>query len=241
MYRIFAYCGSRNPQSRTLQAIVLIQQWLSSLQDSIDTQISWTICTPKDLRILPSDGTAREFSTGVDRQELLGIDDSGRLKTMIEHCDYLILGSPTYGHNVSGDMKIVMDRLCYWSHLFYLSGKPGMPLVSASTNGYLKVGDMLERFMDSLGIVRDPTAYNTYGMPFENNEAQGAARHILAALTSHEASVPNGYQEELFRSYKRSYIRRDEQNAEYRYWKKHRMFDCDSLAEYFASLPQVEH
>lgn len=79
------------------------------------------------------------------------------------------------------------------------------------------------------------------GMPFENNEAQGAARHILAALTSHEASMPNGYQEELFRSYKRSYIRRDEQNAEYRYWKKHRMFDCDSLAEYFASLPQVEH
>lgn len=159
---------------------------------------------------------------------------------MIEHCDYLILGSPTYGHNVSGDMKIVMDRLCYWSHLFYLSGKPGMPLVSASTNGYLKVGDMLERFMDSLGIVRDPTAYNTYGMPFENNEAQGAARHILSALTSHEASMPNGYQEELFRSYKRSYIRRDEQNAEYRYWKKHRMFDCDSMAEYFASLPQVE-
>lgn len=103
---------------------------------------------------------------------------------MIEHCDYLILGSPTYGHNVSGDMKIVMDRLCYWSHLFYLSGKPGMPLVSASTNGYLKVGDMLERFMDSLGIVRDPTAYNTYGMPFENNEAQGAARHILAAYVA---------------------------------------------------------
>ncbi len=156
MTSMVAYVASRNPQSQTLRSVRLIQDAVSA---NIDAE--WTILTPNDTTILPSDGTASEFSTGVDHIELNGLDDSARVKKAIERCDYLILGSPTYGHNVSGDMKILMDRLTYWGHLFHLAGKPGMAMVSATTNGFLEVGELMERFMESLGIIIDETAYHT--------------------------------------------------------------------------------
>ena len=145
MTSMVAYVASRNPQSQTLRSVRLIQDAVSA---NIDAE--WTILTPNDTTILPSDGTASEFSTGVDHIELNGLDDSARVKKAIERCDYLILGSPTYGHNVSGDMKILMDRLTYWGHLFHLAGKPGMAMVSATTNGFLEVGELMERMASCL-------------------------------------------------------------------------------------------
>ena len=96
MTSMVAYVASRNPQSQTLRSVRLIQDAVSA---NIDAE--WTILTPNDTTILPSDGTASEFSTGVDHIELNGLDDSARVKKAIERCDYLILGSPTYGQWVA--------------------------------------------------------------------------------------------------------------------------------------------
>lgn len=175
MTSMVAYVASRNPQSQTLRSVRLIQDAVSA---NIDAE--WTILTPNDTTILPSDGTASEFSTGVDHIELNGLDDSARVKKAIERCDYLILGSPTYGHNVSGDMKILMDRLTYWGHLFHLAGKPGMAMVSATTNGFLEVGELMERFMESLGIIIDETAYHTTFTPFDEAMADQTRRGYRA-------------------------------------------------------------
>ena len=87
MTSMVAYVASRNPQSQTLRSVRLIQDAVSA---NIDAE--WTILTPNDTTILPSDGTASEFSTGVDHIELNGLDDSARVKKAIERCDYLILG-----------------------------------------------------------------------------------------------------------------------------------------------------
>ena len=207
MTSMVAYVASRNPQSQTLRSVRLIQDAVSG---NIDAK--WTILTPNDTTILPSDGTASEFSTGVDHIELNGLDDSARVKKAIERCDYLILGSPTYGHNVSGDMKILMDRLTYWGHLFHLAGKPGMAMVSATTNGFLEVGELMERFMESLGIIIDETAYHTTFTPFDEAMADQTAAAIVRALnTLRDGVVPetSERQELAFQSYKRDYARRD--------------------------------
>ena len=71
MTSMVAYVASRNPQSQTLRSVRLIQDAVSA---NIDAE--WTILTPNDTTILPSDGTASEFSTGVDHIELNGLDDS---------------------------------------------------------------------------------------------------------------------------------------------------------------------
>ena len=214
MTSMVAYVASRNPQSQTLRSVRLIQDAVSA---NIDAE--WTILTPNDTTILPSDGTASEFSTGVDHIELNGLDDSARVKKAIERCDYLILGSPTYGHNVSGDMKILMDRLTYWGHLFHLAGKPGMAMVSATTNGFLEVGELMERFMESLGIIIDETAYHTTFTPFDEAMADQTAAAIVRALnTLRDGVVPetSERQELAFQSYKRDSARRDGSAAESR-------------------------
>lgn len=238
MFRILAYCGSRNPESRTLQAITLIREQLT---DIAADATQWTILTPQDLTILPSDGTAHEFFTGIDHIERSGKDDSGRIKRLMEGCDYLVLGSPTYGHNVSGDLKILMDRLTYWGHLFRLANKPGMAVVAASTNGFLKVGGMLEQFLDTLGVVHDPTVYTTFPDPLDARRARQTASRIWSALNRADHVLhANERQEAMFQSYQRQYIERPDEDAEHRYWQEHGMFDCNTLQEYFRLVAQRE-
>jgi multimeric flavodoxin WrbA len=203
-------------------------------------RIKAIILTPKNTKILPSDGTAQEFFTGVDRIALSGDDDSEEVKAMICKSDYLILGSPTYGHNVSGDMKILMDRLTYWGHLFYLANKPGMAFVSATTNGFLQVGTMLEEFLDALGVVHDETQYNTTTMPFDDEAAHLAAGIIWDSLHRDPSTrVPNERQESVFQAYKMLYSSRNGKDAESRYWEELGMFDCANLKEFFKKITPV--
>ena len=181
------------------------------------------------------------FFTGVDHVEMSGRDDSTRIKKSIEQCDYLILGSPTYGHNVSDDMKILMDRLTYWSHLFYLAGKPGMAIVSATTNGFLEVGELMERFMESLGVIIDETAYHTTFTPFDEVMADRIAAVIAQTLNESwggAVSKTSEGQELAFQSYKRDCARRDGNDAESRYWREHGMFDCAMFHEYVETLKE---
>lgn len=231
MVNIVAYVGSRNPMSSTLRSVKLTKQSLDS-----EFTADWTILTPNDIKILPVDGTGREFTEGIDYVEEARIDDSHRLKELFKSCDYLILGSPTYGHNVSGDMKIVMDRLTYWGHLFYLAPKPGMAFVSATTNGFLKVGSLLELFMENLGIVISPTVYNTTSTPFDQKKAIETANTILSAGKdgiNGKMLEPSVRQEAAFQMLSSTYSRRDSNDCEAKYWREHGFMKCESLNDYF--------
>ncbi|WP_288439420.1 flavodoxin family protein [uncultured Bifidobacterium sp.] len=238
MTHIVAYIGSRNPHSQTVRAVKQTKAALDRILPA-----TWSILTPLDMTILPSDGTADEFYTGVDHIAESGDDDSSALKQLIETCDYLILGTPTYGHNVSGDMKILMDRLTYWAHLIRLSNKPGMAFVSATTNGFLEVGALMEQFMESLGVVIGETAYHTTAAPFDEAAAQNVAHRIaevIANLHTQPVLTPSERQEQMFRAYRRMYRRRDEGDCEARYWRERGMLDCDTLQEYFAQVARQE-
>lgn len=233
---IVAYVGSRNPNSRTLQAVNLVREALDAIED---LDVRWTILTPHDVRVLPVDGTAREFFTGVDHVERSGQDDSARLKQLLEDCDYVMFGSPTYGHNVSGDLKNVMDRLTYWGHLYHLAGKPGMAFVSATTNGFTKVGALVEGFMETLGIVVGATAYNTTNDVFDEDAAAEVAEEVADALRARKAGqvlAPSASQRAAFGQYQQLYAARTAENYETRYWRDHGMFECSTLDEYFARV-----
>lgn len=239
MTHIVAYIGSRNPRSQTVRAV---RQTKAALDRILP--VTWSILTPHDMTILPSDGTADEFFTGVDHIAESGDDDSSTMKRLIETCDYLILGTPTYGHNVSGDMKILMDRLTYWTHLIRLSNKPGMAFVSATTNGFLEVGVLMEQFMESLGVVIGETAYHTTAAPFDETSAENVAHRISEVITNLRTQpvlTPSERQEQMFRAYRRMYRRRADDDYEARYWHEHGMLDCATMQEYFARVAQQEH
>ena len=122
-----------------------------------------------------------------------------------------------------------------------------MAMVSATTNGFLEVGELMERFMESLGIIIDETAYHTTFTPFDEAMANQTAAAIVRALnTLRDGVVPetSERQELAFQSYKRDYARRDGSDAESRYWRERGMFDCATFHEYVETrrkLPESVH
>lgn len=51
------------------------------------------------------------------------LDNMPEIKRKLLECDGLILASPVYAGTVSGDMKILIDRLSGWLHTMPLIGK----------------------------------------------------------------------------------------------------------------------
>lgn len=82
---------------------------LHSVADNIDashTDIHWY--NVNDMHIHPCIGCMKCRSTG---RCVLPEDDAHRLAEDIESCSGIILGSPVYWGNISGQMKVVLDRL----------------------------------------------------------------------------------------------------------------------------------
>lgn len=82
-------------------------------------------------------------------------DDMGRLVEKMRACDALVLGSPVYFGNVTGRLKVFMDRT-RWLHMRenLLEGKLGAVVTHAGLrNGGQEMTHMiLERFLGSHGF-----------------------------------------------------------------------------------------
>lgn len=93
-------------------------------------------------------------------------DDFQQIVSKLVESDGIILGSPTYWYNVSGDMKIFLDR-CYslivfskgnrdlWISLFEDKGKCGIPVAICEQHHESMMGytfDTLKRVMEDLDI-----------------------------------------------------------------------------------------
>ena len=68
---------------------------------------SLTVC---DLRVRPCTGCMRCRSLG---RCVLPEDDAHRVAGMIRACDALVVGSPCYWGNMSGELKVLFDRMVY--------------------------------------------------------------------------------------------------------------------------------
>lgn len=75
------------------------------------------------------------------------------LKKDMTEADIIYLISPVYFHQISGTMKVFIDRLSYWSHIFKLVGKLGVSVSVSSTNGNEYVDFYLTKFLECLGMI----------------------------------------------------------------------------------------
>ena len=123
-------------------------------------------------------------------------DDFNSVVSLIQEAEGIVMGSPTYWYNVSGDMKIFIDR-CYslikfsekdrsiWISAFEDQGKWGVPVAVCEQHEESMMGftyETLKRVMVDLNI-RISSGVKGLG----HFEAHGAARDIKLMGEAKEA------------------------------------------------------
>ena len=231
MKKLFILNGSRRKKGNTAKFINHITSKLENFE--IET------IHPQDFMINPCRGCNCSFI----RPGCSIKDDLYKLEEKILTSDILILASPVYFHYMTGELKMILDRLSWWAHTFRLQGKPVVVLSTCSTNGHNKVIEPLSECVTFMGGNVIATA-NAALMPnqIENSEwldevsSQIADRIEQYALLSPQS---NPFIEKVFKSLqplmKESASNVKEhgiKNGEVQIWEKTGMLDFESFAAY---------
>lgn len=160
MKKVVAYVASRNNSSRS---VTITENLLTELKRSLNHRINTTLITPLTHNVHPPTGCKNCFNQGICPSDFLTNDDTNLIKNELLEADLIFLVSPVYSHNVSGDMKNLIDRISYWAHIFKLSGKPIILLASAESNGAKYVINYMNRVFTAMGatIIGQETFLNT--------------------------------------------------------------------------------
>lgn len=242
MKKIFAFISSqKGEKSNTYLFAKLL---LDKLSNEYPKEITYEIIHSQNIELTPCQSCNSCFSNGYCKLD--NNDDMSVLKEKMVCCDFLILGSPVYLHNVSSDMKLVIDRISYWAHLFRLAGKKSASISVSSSNGNHFVDLYLTKVLEYLGTqlvanysitVDDPPLLNNKA--FIENEIFKYAESIYNSLMSDEIIISKN-QEEYYRYMYYQFIQAKpllkEKSAEYKYWNTRGMLKHRSLKSYLAYL-----
>ncbi|KYD27965.1 MULTISPECIES: flavodoxin family protein [Anoxybacillaceae] len=229
MKKVFAYVGSRNPNSRTLYNTKKI---INSLDKKYPKRFKFEIVTPNELYVSPATGCKNCFNHGFCPIEEKNIDQSSELKEKLLDSDFIILASPVYSHNVSADMKAVIDRLSYWGHLFRLAGKSGIVLATADNNGVNFVSDYLEKVAMVMGLNVIDKLSITANSPLSQDYLEELIQDIYEYAYNIQKIEVDERAEMSFQTYKKIYQSLPLTLAEPKYWKENGMFEHNSLQDY---------
>lgn len=130
MKKIIALVGSqagKNSKTRKLCEI-----FLEALKGSLETEIEQEIITADNWKINSCRSCSRCFYEGACVQDQ--VDGMDVLRAKLIKADCVIFASPVFAAAISGDMKVLIDRLSYWLHTMPLIGKTGIALSTASGN-----------------------------------------------------------------------------------------------------------
>lgn len=190
------------------------------------------IFNPQELELKPCQGCCSCFFKGYCPLDKI---DSGELmKNKFIESDLLIIISPVYAHNVTSDMKKVIDRISYWLHIFRLIGKPVIILTVTDSNGDSYVSDYLKKMFLSFGctIALSQTIISADMTLGIDGKLLSLYEKINEILSNKFESKINAYQEAIFQTYKYTYMFDDDESAEKKYWKENGLFDIDNLLQY---------
>ncbi len=226
MNKILAICGSRNPDSKGLE-------FLQKLKESFkqNTNITFEILSPNDYTLNPVSIGSKYFLTGEDDDDKN--DDGLWLKNKILNCDFLIINSPVYSLNVSSDIKVLIDRISPWSHVFKLLGKPGITITMGSGRGHLEVEAYLDHMFTSFGmnlIANLALTGKDDILEFDYKELNTKITNVLPKVN--EFTIPL-LLEMQYQEHKKIISKQPPHYFEYQYWKKNGLFTVNSLQEYF--------
>lgn len=240
--KLVAIIGSNNGNSIT---DIIVKKVCNKLKNTLDLEVK--IFSLHNNKIEFCNGCRECFSTGdcqLDKR-----DDIGEILTEMRLADIMLLATPVYVKNVTGRMKMFLDRISRNCHLMSFAGILSFSLVTTFSNGYNEVSEYIESILSTLGT---KSLHNfiykecDYSLDEEKGIeifSEDMAKCVIDKL--HENySYTSRKLETLFRllrnmqeiviisgekeKYKNSY--------EYEYWKQKKIMKCSSFAEYAGIL-----
>ncbi len=237
MKKVFAYIGSGyGENSKTLK---LLDNIMNNVKNLNREEYTIDIYTPKNSNIKHCISCNKCFKFGkcsIEKNEDMKI-----IKEKMLEADLIILGSPVYAHNVSGDMKVFLDRISYWMHTMPLAGKIGIILVTSGGNGINYVNNYLYKVMSYLGIsVVDSIAFPVYDIKylqsgdFKSKEINDIAINIGDYLFNRKKVQSNDVLEKIFKYMQKEMldiakIDIDNKGEEYNYWLNNGYLDAKNF------------
>lgn len=235
MKKIFAYIGSSMGENSC--TAMFAARILETVKERYEGEAEYEILTADRMKLDFCRGCCCCFRTCVCPQDKY--DDMAAFKSKMLEADFIIWGSPVYAHQVSGQMKTVIDRLSYWLHLFALAGKPGIALCTTAGTGHMEVLAQLSKILYHLGI-KAVGGYNVFSnlqgvflQPQDmERKASTAAGVICDYLSGRKQVTSNPVFESYFAALKESILLSKEvKPGEYRFWKEMGYLDCGSFSE----------
>ncbi|WP_346064734.1 flavodoxin family protein [Lacrimispora amygdalina] len=147
---VIVLVGSRaEKNSNTGKLCVAFLDVLKKSAYSQGSLIQSEILYPSDWNIMPCRSCGTCFRKGfcpLDQK-----DGMAMLKNKIRKSDGIIFASPVYAAAVSGDMKILVDRLAGWLHTMPLIGKTAGVFSTADSNNGDAVTSYLNKMVGLMG------------------------------------------------------------------------------------------
>lgn len=237
MKKIFILNGSRRKEGNTATFISSITNKLK------DCEIE--IAHPQDFKVKACEGGEECFL----KAGCVEKDDLPLLEEKILSSDLLILASPVYLHYMTGELKMILDKLSWWAHTLRLQGKPVVLLSTCSTNGQDTVIKPLGEIINFMGGNVIATA-NASMVPDQINNPEwldSVSEEISSRITKSIIDYPkaNIFTEKIFSASRISMLEQisyfednDIKNGELEFWKSSGMLEFESFSEYLVSKYQ---
>lgn len=233
MKKVFVLIGSRHKKGNTIK-------FAKSIIEKLDkNEFETEYAIPQDYKIRPCVGCHDCF---INARCSLG-DKIELLQKKILRADVFVIASPVYLHYMTADLKLILDRLSWWSHTLRLQGKPVVVLSTCSSNGFTTVLEPLSEIMNFMGGNVIATA-NAAQLPNQINNKEWlneVSLEISNRITEFAYLAPqsNSYIEKVFSNTKIAMIQQEEfskrsnmELGESKYWRETGMLEFDSFKEY---------
>jgi multimeric flavodoxin WrbA len=195
----------------------------------------------KDADLAPCRGCLSCFVRGEETCPLH--DDLSLIPAKIEAADGVIVATPVYGFSVTGQMKILIDRLSYTFHRPRYFGKKALLLTTAGVMGNRDVQNYLRMVTRIWGFEIAGMAGLITGAPVSDRQAgknrqeiETAARKFLVALRRTTPHRPDLMDVLIFYGQRAAFSEIESFSpADYQYWKEKGWLD--KKTRYFTDVP----
>lgn len=220
-----AYIGSpRGEESNTYK---LTEQFLNRLQKELE--LKYKIFSTSNCKIENCKGCLGCFDRWCKCKAIH--DDLEIIIEEMLNADIIILASPVYMHNVSGNMKNFIDRLSIWCHFMKLAGKIGVTISYSRSNGNIFVSDYLTKVMTYWGVAVISNI-DYLNINLDTNESE-AIKKIIDVINK-KKKMDVTAQNTIFNVYKSAFQNLGKKNpddVEYNYWENSGMLEKNSFEE----------
>lgn len=227
--KIFAYVSSY--RQKDSECLLLIKKIIDNINEEIDEKNEIVIKTASSFTISECIGCLHCFHTGY-----CGIkDDMECLKKELESSDLIIIASPVFAHNVTGNLKNIIDRLTYWVHLMHLKGKLGINIVVSSSNGNSFVSNYLSKIMEYLGIsvlAKISITYDIMSKEAINSVIDVESKNLISKIRKKTYEITQ-QQEEYFSTQKWVIQNHPKNSFERKYWEEKGYLNKKNYREVF--------